>query len=448
LFLFCCNTFSSNDTIYIPFSSRQIHIDGDLSEWKTFYKTTFRDTSGRIHPSGDYLLSDVNPPDFREDLIPLPKSRNNVLTMLCWDYEALYVGFVVVDNHFVAEFTGMPDNPNIFLNDGVEVYIDTGNDSENRMDINDYQFIIDIMNQKCIFRGDLRLMKEDTLVVPKERGQNVIIESAVSTFGTINDEQEDRYYIVEMKIPFLAIGMKVSQGQIVKIDICNNDSDWLISELQVTKEQLYYTWPFNWSGIGDFGFPQTWKTAKLVGKPSLFNVLSEKFKYSWIYFFGVFVALVLVVFTVLYFKIRKLRRLPDKEIVKKYIILSNMDEQQSEDDNENILLTKVSQYIYDNISDKITPQNVADNINMSLRSLQRLTKNELDCTPVALIQSVKLQYAMHLLQKDKKLNVSDVAYDSGFSDPAYFSKLFKNHFGISPKQIIAGETPNNKKNNL
>ncbi len=435
---------SQKDTIEIPYTNSQINIDGDLSEWETYYSTIFTDTSSKIYTSGDYSLSDVNPPDFREDLIPLPLSRNKVRVMMCWDSDAFYVGFIVVDNHFVAEFKGTEDNPNIYLNDGIEFYIDTKNDSKGKMDVNDYQIIIDILNQQCVFKGDIRQMQEDSVFVPKERGQNLIIESAVSYYGTINQHKNGSYYIVEIRIPFLSIGMEPYEGQVIKIDVCNNDSDFLLSELPVTKEELYYTWPFNWSGIGDFGFPDTWKTAKLTGGPSLFNVISEKYKHKWMYFLGVFVLFTLFMLIFLILKIRKIRRLPDKEIVKKYIVLQNTEEHQITDNNENTLLRHVSQYIYKNISDKITPQDVADNINMSLRSLQRLTKNELDCTPVALINSIKLQYAMHLLQNNKELNISEIAYDSGFSDPAYFSKLFKTHFGISPKNVISGETPENQ----
>ena len=94
-------------------------------------------------------------------------------------------------------------------------------------------------------------MQEDSVFVPKERGQNLIIESAVSYYGTINQHKNGSYYIVEIRIPFLSIGMKPYEGQVIKIDVCNNDSDFLLSELPVTKEELYYTWPFSWSGFGN-----------------------------------------------------------------------------------------------------------------------------------------------------------------------------------------------------
>jgi AraC-like DNA-binding protein len=38
--------------------------------------------------------------------------------------------------------------------------------------------------------------------------------------------------------------------------------------------------------------------------------------------------------------------------------------------------------------------------------------------------------------KEKNKTISEVAYDSGFSDPAYFSKTFKNYFGVTPTEYI------------
>jgi AraC-like DNA-binding protein len=70
-----------------------------------------------------------------------------------------------------------------------------------------------------------------------------------------------------------------------------------------------------------------------------------------------------------------------------------------------------------------------------LRTLQRLTKEELDCTPGILINMIKLQLAKDFLRY-KQGNISEAAYNNGFSDPAYFSKLFKKQFGISPKDFI------------
>ena len=39
------------------------------------------------------------------------------------------------------------------------------------------------------------------------------------------------------------------------------------------------------------------------------------------------------------------------------------------------------------------------------------------------------------------LAIADVAYRTGFLDPAYFARLFRKRFGITPRQWRAGNAP-------
>jgi AraC-like DNA-binding protein len=41
--------------------------------------------------------------------------------------------------------------------------------------------------------------------------------------------------------------------------------------------------------------------------------------------------------------------------------------------------------------------------------------------------------------REGKQNVSEVAWALGFTDPAYFSKVFKKYFGRSPKEYQVGQ---------
>lgn len=54
--------------------------------------------------------------------------------------------------------------------------------------------------------------------------------------------------------------------------------------------------------------------------------------------------------------------------------------------------------------------------------------------PVEFIRLIRLKKATDLL-KNSELNISEIAYDTGFNDPRYFTKLFKREFGISPSQF-------------
>ncbi|PTO71289.1 helix-turn-helix transcriptional regulator, partial [Vibrio splendidus] len=46
---------------------------------------------------------------------------------------------------------------------------------------------------------------------------------------------------------------------------------------------------------------------------------------------------------------------------------------------------------------------------------------------------VRLEHACERLLAGEK--ISDVAFDSGFNDPSYFSQRFKHHFGMSPSKF-------------
>ncbi len=53
-------------------------------------------------------------------------------------------------------------------------------------------------------------------------------------------------------------------------------------------------------------------------------------------------------------------------------------------------------------------------------------------TPNEFILTVKLKKAAELLSKNLEYNISDITYMLGFSSPKYFTKCFKDQFGVSP----------------
>ncbi len=64
------------------------------------------------------------------------------------------------------------------------------------------------------------------------------------------------------------------------------------------------------------------------------------------------------------------------------------------------------------------------------RKLKALTGK----TPSQFIRSIRLNKALQLLQ-DSNFSVSEVAYETGFKDPAYFSRVFTKAFGNAPSAI-------------
>ncbi|RYE20604.1 MAG: response regulator transcription factor, partial [Sphingobacteriaceae bacterium] len=63
-------------------------------------------------------------------------------------------------------------------------------------------------------------------------------------------------------------------------------------------------------------------------------------------------------------------------------------------------------------------------------------------TPVDCIRTVRLKRAVQLLEKSK-LSIAGIAYEVGFNNPTYFSKVFKDEYGVVPSEYF--NQPDKKK---
>ena len=91
-------------------------------------------------------------------------------------------------------------------------------------------------------------------------------------------------------------------------------------------------------------------------------------------------------------------------------------------------------YVYENLSRPLTPADVADGLNLSLRSLQRGLSSSLGCTPRELILGIKMREAKRSLIEDEA-RVQEAARTVGFDDPFHFSRRFKSYYGVSPTEM-------------
>ena len=77
--------------------------------------------------------------------------------------------------------------------------------------------------------------------------------------------------------------------------------------------------------------------------------------------------------------------------------------------------------------------NIADAMGMSRSVLYTKIKQQLGMTPIDFVRHVRIMRACELL-KDTDEPLSSVAFAVGFSDPKYFSKVFKRETGIVPTE--------------
>ena len=80
---------------------------------------------------------------------------------------------------------------------------------------------------------------------------------------------------------------------------------------------------------------------------------------------------------------------------------------------------------------------------MSRTSLYMKLKSVINLSPQEFIINTRLKFAKNLLLQGK-LNISQIAYQSGFSNPKYFSTSFKKYFGENPSSYIKNK-PGQKK---
>jgi AraC-like DNA-binding protein/mannose-6-phosphate isomerase-like protein (cupin superfamily) len=82
----------------------------------------------------------------------------------------------------------------------------------------------------------------------------------------------------------------------------------------------------------------------------------------------------------------------------------------------------------------LTMEELAEAACTSVRTLQRLFRRELDCTPLEYLHQLRIRKAQFLLRTHPD-SVSEVAYRCGFSDANYFARVFRSAVGMSPMEF-------------
>jgi ABC-type sugar transport system substrate-binding protein len=82
----------------------------------------------------------------------------------------------------------------------------------------------------------------------------------------------------------------------------------------------------------------------------------------------------------------------------------------------------------------LSVDDLAAAMNLSRVQLYRKVKSISGSSPVELLRTARLNRGYQLLLTTGK-NVSEVAYDVGFTAPSYFTKCFKDEFGVSPSDL-------------
>ena len=170
-----------------------------------------------------------------------------------------------------------------------------------------------------------------------------------------------------------------------------------------------------------------------------------------------FIALLIVVFVLFYlYHLRKIdlqrghvvntlwnlkpEDVPEKPEVKEDApAAESTAEVESDDDDEPVavshFITRFKEVIESRLCDSdVSVEDLAADMSLSRVQLYRKVKAITGSSPVELLRSARLNRAYQLLLTTDK-SVSEVAYAVGFTAPSYFTKCFKEEYGLVPGDI-------------
>jgi AraC-like DNA-binding protein len=103
---------------------------------------------------------------------------------------------------------------------------------------------------------------------------------------------------------------------------------------------------------------------------------------------------------------------------------------------DEIFMEKIISQVMKNLdNDDFSVEELGEIIGMSRSNLFRKLKAITGQTPIEFIYFIRIKRSMELLL-ERKMNVSEIAWEVGFKNPSSFSKSFKKQFGKSPSQFL------------
>ena len=106
---------------------------------------------------------------------------------------------------------------------------------------------------------------------------------------------------------------------------------------------------------------------------------------------------------------------------------------QEKEKKNTIPIRKALQYIDQHFFEQISLDEIAKYVLLNPAYLSTIFKTETGMTITSYITKVRVDYAKNLL-KEGQFSISDIAIKSGYQDARYFSRIFKENIGVTPKE--------------
>ncbi len=118
------------------------------------------------------------------------------------------------------------------------------------------------------------------------------------------------------------------------------------------------------------------------------------------------------------------------QLYKENYIYTAKKNQNSGKQTKNII--KMLDWIEENLTEPITLEKLSEISGLNKKYICRIFKEYTSKSPISYINEMRIEFACHEMTVNSS-SVTKAAYDCGFNDLSYFSKVFKAYKGISPK---------------
>lgn len=117
-------------------------------------------------------------------------------------------------------------------------------------------------------------------------------------------------------------------------------------------------------------------------------------------------------------------------------LLTNFSFNQNNDFHNSERIERIYNYIQENYYKRITLEEIASEVNMTVISFSRLIKQRTGKSFIDFLNEIRIGIAVRALIETRK-NIAEIGFESGFNNLSHFNRLFKKRQGCSPKEYRA-----------
>jgi AraC-like DNA-binding protein len=104
--------------------------------------------------------------------------------------------------------------------------------------------------------------------------------------------------------------------------------------------------------------------------------------------------------------------------------------------HEDKFMTDLRAFLAANLNDPdLNVAKIATHFGVSRTQLYRKLASLTDAGVADLIRGARCERALELIRQ-QELNLSEIAYEVGYSSPSHFSRSFKQQFGLAPSEVL------------